>query len=207
MTDNEIIKYYVDLLIMQYRDKPNARAFVESVIRMAIMNQLPASLNDAFDLDTAEGVQLDTIAKYVNATRNGNNFSGPMTLTDAQFREFIKICIVSNSSGSSLYEIVNLLNIYFPGVIYTFDQKTMRLDYFFDATIGSQALAEFFIESGRLPKPMAVLLGVVIYIPNLQDIFLFRTYASPAPYGHGFNNYSSYDSSWTWIGYSDVIYP
>jgi len=69
MTAEEITQYYVDLLILQYRRKKNARATVGAFVRQVVANLLWLRLADAFDLDTAEGDQLDMLAKYIGITR------------------------------------------------------------------------------------------------------------------------------------------
>jgi hypothetical protein len=72
MTSEEITKYYVDLLILQYRLKPAARATVAAFIRQAVADNTALLLSPAFDLDTAAGRQLDTITKYVGVPREYN---------------------------------------------------------------------------------------------------------------------------------------
>lgn len=68
---NELLEYYKDLLIIQYRNKPKARLTVETYIRefLSIYNLLQ-NLNICFTLDHAYGEQLDIVAKYFGAVRN-----------------------------------------------------------------------------------------------------------------------------------------
>ncbi|MDR2674459.1 MAG: DUF2612 domain-containing protein, partial [Opitutaceae bacterium] len=68
MTLDEVIQYYVDLLIIQYRQKPRARATVAAFVRAAVADGLPPALADAFDIDTASGAQLDILAKYIGVS-------------------------------------------------------------------------------------------------------------------------------------------
>lgn len=73
MADTEVIEslisYYVDLLIVQYHNKTNARATIDAVIREGIANGLVFDVRDAFSVDTASGVQLDIIGQYVGVNR------------------------------------------------------------------------------------------------------------------------------------------
>jgi hypothetical protein len=190
MTTNEIVDYYVNLLILQYRGKPKARATIDALVRMAVVDQLPVALQNAFNLDTAEGVQLDTLGKIVGASRSGYDFSGPVTLDDENYRLFLRLAIVQNSAGSSLYDVQNILAAYFPDQIFVFDSQQMRINYFIDADAIDLQLAEFFIMAGRLPKPIGVQLGAIIYIETLDGVFGCRTNEVP---GYEWDAGTTYD--------------
>jgi hypothetical protein len=71
-TDNLIalVNYYVARLIIQYADKPKAQGIIALFVKQFIADDLATILRDAFNLDTAVGPQLDTIAKYVGLNRN-----------------------------------------------------------------------------------------------------------------------------------------
>ena len=75
MTDEELILYYVNLLIVQYYDKPKARAEIAAWVTEAVADQIVYQVQNGFDLDTAIGQQLTILGKYVNAPRivNGLN--------------------------------------------------------------------------------------------------------------------------------------
>lgn len=170
-TTQSIIDYYKNLLILQYHGKAKARATIDQLVKMVVADQLPTQVQDAFGLDSAEGVQLDVIGTIVGASRTGFDFSGPVTLSDDDYRQLIRIAIVQNSSGSSLYDVQALLAAYFPGIIYVFDHLGMRINYFVDSDAITPQLAEFFIMQGRLPRPIGVQMGVVVYIPTIDDFF------------------------------------
>ena len=65
----ELIKYFTDLLILQYRNKPKAKATIEALARQtfsdSVGNIFPIEVQKAYDLDTASGDQLDIIGKYI----------------------------------------------------------------------------------------------------------------------------------------------
>lgn len=70
MPENENLKeYYSNLLIIQYSNKTKAvesiKVFVGGVMTFDLINDL----RSAFDVETALGVQLDVLAKYVGAAR------------------------------------------------------------------------------------------------------------------------------------------
>ena len=206
MTTEEIIDYYAQLLILQYIGKNKAYATIKTLVKTVVMDQLPISVQDAFNIDTATGVQLDVLAKYAAVSRTGYGLMGPITLDDDDFRSLIKLGIIVNNSGSSLSIIQDLLNTYFPGQIFVFDYANMRLSYYIDSDVGSQDLAEMFVYQGLLPKPMGVQLSVVVYWPVLDNFFGFCTYDDETPANHGFNTYDDYDMDCPWISNSNIIY-
>ena len=89
MNIQDLIDYYVNLLIMQYKDKPKARATVEAYVTQVVSDQIGIAVRDAFDLETAVGAQLDILGRYVGAKRAVNGldinrtFLGMPPYTDA----------------------------------------------------------------------------------------------------------------------------
>lgn len=65
----EIIKYYINLLILQYRNKPKAKATIESLAKVLFEDingeVFLLKFQNAFDLDTAELEQLKALSKYI----------------------------------------------------------------------------------------------------------------------------------------------
>ena len=78
----QLIEYYQDLLIVQYHDKPKAKAMIKAEIEETLANLLDIQVRDAFDVDTAVGVQLDIIGKWVGVDRI---FKGQMFDNQAWF--------------------------------------------------------------------------------------------------------------------------
>ena len=207
MTTEEIVEYYAKLLIIQYREKEKAFDTIKAIVEPVIMDQLPVEVQDAFGIDTAVGVQLDVLGVYVGVDRNVYDFTGPITLDDSDFRTMVKIAIIKNGFGSSLADIQNLIWQFFEGGLLVFDFQDMRMGYFFDSTIGSLPLAEVFVKSGFLPKPMGVQLAALIYAPNIDNFFGCRTYELPPVNVHGFNTYIDYDEDAPWLSYHNAIIP
>lgn len=71
-----IINYYVNLLIVQYHNKPKAKATIALLINLIWANMIIFQIRDGFDWKTAKGVILDIIGKWVGCTRfyNGQLF-------------------------------------------------------------------------------------------------------------------------------------
>lgn len=78
MSVESISAYYANLLIAQYWDKPNAKAIINSLLTELLANDVPLSVLNGYDVETAVGVQLDTIGKYLGVTRyfTGQFFTG-----------------------------------------------------------------------------------------------------------------------------------
>lgn len=72
----ELIKYFTNLLILQYRNKRKARATIEALTQIAFSNDngeiFPIKVQNAYDLDTATGHQLDILGKYLGKDRKLN---------------------------------------------------------------------------------------------------------------------------------------
>lgn len=75
MTNDELIEYYKNLLIIQYYDKPKARAEIGLLVSQTIASQIVSQVLNGFDIETVIGAQLDIIAAYVGVNRivNGLN--------------------------------------------------------------------------------------------------------------------------------------
>lgn len=205
MTIPDIIEYYVKLLILQYKGQPRAQSTIRALIKPVIMDGVKFSVQNGFAVASAVGKQLDILGKYIGISRNGFDFSGPVTLDDDEYRKVLMLKIAQNNLGSSLFDIVGFLNLWFPGQIFIFDYADMSISYYIDSSIGDIELAEFFVEQGLLPKPMAVLLSSVIFGPNVTQFFGFRTYEHPAHNANPFNDYASYQLTWPWLTYQDNI--
>lgn len=75
--NEELIAYYTNLLILQYRTKSRAPDTISAIVRALMIYELIRSVENGYNIDTAVGVQLDVIAKYVGAERvvTGVDFS------------------------------------------------------------------------------------------------------------------------------------
>lgn len=67
---DDVKKYYADLLILQYRNKPKARKTVEMGIDIYTGDGLMFQFENILDIDTAVGAQLDLIGKILGCPRN-----------------------------------------------------------------------------------------------------------------------------------------
>ena len=210
MTTDQIAQYYANLLILQFLSKPKAYATLKANALPIIMDQLPIQIQNAFNLDetlgpVAVGTQLDVIGKYAGVSRIGNTFNGPVSLSDSDFIILIQIALIQNTYAADLATIQALLKQFFAGEILVFDHSNMHMDYFISSTIGSDTLAQFFVKQKRLPKPMGVQLGTLVYAPVINNFFGFRTTKVPKYFNHGFNLTTAYDMDCPFLSTKDGI--
>jgi len=168
---------------------------------------LPLAIQNAFNLDTAVGVQLDTLGKYAGVTRVVNTPSRVITLNDDDFRTLMKFAIVQNNSGSSLQQIENNLNIFFSGKFIVTDYKTMVISYIFSSTLGSADFFTALIKENLIPRPMAV--GIFIIAPPVIDSFFGYSFYETGginPNVKPYNTYEDFDNTWLYLQYQDFIF-
>lgn len=201
----DLIAYYANLLILQYRGKPKAYATISAVVAPVIMDQLPTQVQDAFSITEAVGVQLDVIGQYVGVSRTANTSTGEITLSDSDFVKLIQVGIVNNSNSSSLAAIQDLLFRFFPGEIKVFDYANMQMSYYLNSLGTSLDLAKVFISEGLLPHPMGVQIASVIYSPFINEFFGCRTYDLPGFDISPLNNYDSYQTDYPFLTYSEAL--
>ena len=67
-----LIQYYSALLPIQFRGLPKANATMNILVKQALADFMASQLADCYDLETAEGAQLDILAKYIGVNRNSN---------------------------------------------------------------------------------------------------------------------------------------
>ena len=207
MTAEELIKYYADLLIAQYRSKPKARATIELFAEIFVSEQMPMAVKTAFNLDDSIGVQLDVVGEYQGVIRTGPLLNGTLvTLNDSDFRALIELAIIVNFSEANSFEIKELLDNAFGSNILMTDYKGMRMGYFVDTAIGSSDMAQLFITSGLLPKPTGVELSSTIYSGDIDSFFGYQDYIFQDTSNRSpFNTYGSYDLNAPWLSYDDAL--
>lgn len=168
---------------------------------------LPLAVQNAFDIETAIGVQLDVLGKYVGVNRTSITPTRTIVLDDSDFRTLIKFAAIQNNAGSSLQNIENNLNLFFPNAFKLTDYKTMRMSYLFSDTIGSDNFFLALINEKLIPKPMAVGISI-IPVPDITAFFGYSTYEtnginnSVKPY----NTYEDFNNNWLYLQYQDFIF-
>ena len=108
---SEYTDYYADLLILQYKTQPKARATISALTEKVIADGILLDVINGFNLLTAEGKQLDILGKYIGLSRNVKEKIGsPATviLTDDQYRLLLQLKLICNTSYSATYGVLNM---------------------------------------------------------------------------------------------------
>lgn len=201
MADFDYGKYLSSLLIIQYNGKPKASATIEALAKM-FPDKLIMQVRDAFNLDTATGKALDTLAKYVGVNRFYYNTEGEIIrLNDDEFRILIKFKAISNTSTASHYDIDTALYDFFGTRVRATSDGNMQMTFFVpsDAT----NVIEAAIQQKALPTPLGVEANRIV----VQDkkFFGFVDYQDQyAVYKTGFRDYSNPDKDGETLNYDKV---
>lgn len=99
--------YYADLLIIQYRQKPKARATIKLGADLYLADGLVFQMQNILDIDTAIGAQLDLIGKILGVNRNIPGFT-----IDKEYFSFEKnplyIATVADLTALANYDTTNV---------------------------------------------------------------------------------------------------
>lgn len=68
-TVEALLEYYTNLLIIQYNQKPKARAHIRLLATQMMMNGVMLDVLNGYAIESAVGKQLDVIGKYVGVDR------------------------------------------------------------------------------------------------------------------------------------------
>lgn len=100
--------YYADLLIIQYRQKPKARATIKLGADLYLADGLVFQMQDILDIDTAIGAQLDLIGKILGVSRDIPGFT-----IDKDYFSFEKnplyIATVTDLTALANYDTSNVI--------------------------------------------------------------------------------------------------
>jgi len=176
---------YIKLLIIQYKNKPKARATIDLVASQLFSDDVYFQVNDAFNLDTAIGKQLDTLGKYIKLDRFLNDGT---KLNDEDFRILIKFRIIQNNSSHSHFSIDESIKLFFENTVIASSNNKMDIVYYIPEILEDVILAS--IQKKVLPRPMAVNLTVI----KKKDNKMF-----------GMSSYNTTTESILHTGFSDYL--
>lgn len=205
MTVDELVQYYLDLIILQYRNKSKALGTIDAFVRPAIMDNIAIEVQNAFNIETAVGAQLDILGKYIGAERRVLTFSGAVTLGDADYRTLLKIKIAINGLGSSLYDIQNFIVNQASNILQVFDHQTMQMSFYINSNYASLELAQALVRQNLLPKPMGVSFSSIVYLPDLSNIFGMQTYEYQGYPVSAFNSMEDFHADRPFIDYENAL--
>lgn len=114
------IKYYTDLLLYQYNDKTRARGTIDLLAGAAVCDLVALQIQDAFDIETAEGPQLDILGEYI-----GFNRVVPIVVPRPYFQLTDYIAPITNPIGLTDYNdpTLNANSVFY---LYIFQNTTFN---------------------------------------------------------------------------------
>lgn len=172
MATQDILNYYADLLILQYKTQPKARETIRAIVTEVYSNGLILDLINAFGIDTAVGKQLDILGKYIGLGRTVKDFIQPnhtIVLTDEQYHTLLKLKLIENINFSSTAQIKQLLYDVFPNDIRLYDDRDMTFEYWLSTKF--QDLIGVILDEDLLPLPMGIGYKVLIIDDDILDFF------------------------------------
>jgi len=155
------IGYYLNLLTHQYRLSPKLNALLYVLARkFDDVSECLVSMDLVFDLDVAEGAQLDALGTIVNVSRTvpfqPSNNVNPI-LDDDTYRILIKATIANNQWDGTIDGLYALWSELFPtGTIVVEDQQNMTANILMTGSFTS--IIQDLITHGMIvPRPEGVL--------------------------------------------------
>lgn len=164
---------YVNLLIKQYWEKPNARAEIEAqAATWEKVRDLLADLSPQLDIDTAVGKSLDVIGKIVGIRRNEITEVGLLAgpIDDDTYLFFIRLRIANNVTSALMVSddklsIQDVVQFGFDGFAWVVDNQNMTLSITIEDDFSTERILAI-INLGLLPKPAGVGYASVIQEPE-----------------------------------------
>ena len=205
---SDYAKYLANLLIIQYNNKPKAKSTIEALGDM-FPDELILSVRDGFNLETANGKQLDILSKYIGAERGYTNSNNQKSvLTDEEFRILLKLNIIINTGMATLYGLENsLYNLFGTGIRVVEGKDSggnpnMTLTYYIRSDWENIGLAA--VQQNILPHPTGV--GYTYNLSALTKYFGFVDYNDQNhPYSTGFRDYDDPTKAGEMYSYDKVI--
>lgn len=193
--------YYSNLLILQYHNKPKAKATVEATVGL-LPDELIQEVIAGFNIETAVGKQLDILGIYVGVDRFYDNEGVIESLDDEDYRILIKLKAIANTSDLSHKSLDDALYQFFGNDVRMDSEGNMEMSYFVPK--GKTAIIRAAIQKEVLPRPMGVR---VAYINEYDKVFFgFCTYENQAVnYKTGFRDYEDPDKVGEVLTYNKVI--
>jgi hypothetical protein len=138
--ENLPLSYYQQRLTSEYRNSPKMNALLTAFLqKLQDVTAVQVSMDTAWDLDTATGVQLDTLGVIVGVNRQMKDsvVSAGVVYTnfpDAQYRTLLKVQIAQNVWDGTLPGVYGVWNISLGALGYGMilqDEQDMSIDYIF----------------------------------------------------------------------------
>ena len=193
--------YLAGLLIIQYSHKPKAIATIKALSKMFPLD-LILQVRDAFDIDTATGVLLDMLGKYVGASRwYYNSLGEQVRLNDDEYRMLLKFKIISNTSNASHYDIDQALYEFFGTQVRATSLGNMQMTFF--VSEDAEKVFDAAVQQKCLPVPLGVEANKIV-VQNKKFFGLVTYQNQYAFYKTGFREYNNPDKDGETLTYDKI---
>ena len=163
---------YLDLITSQYKDKPNFTAFLTAFLTPLDDTETCAkTIRTAFDIDQAEGVQLDILGQILGVSRTVNfqPTTGSSTMTDEYYKLCLKARIALNTWDGTREKLEEALEQAFPESVFLVnDNQDMSMDIVYVTGSADQYLLELLQNGYLIPKPAGVQIN---YSTSADSVF------------------------------------
>ena len=194
-------EYYSNLLILQYHNKPKAKATIEAVVNL-LPDELIQEVINGFDIETAEGKQLDILGEYIGVDRFYTDEGEIKTLDDEDYRIILKLKAICNTSNLSHKSLDESLYNFFQNTVRMDSEGNMEMTYFVPKN--KTPIIPAAIQKEVLPKPMGVRCSYIIEYD--KKFFGFCTYNNQyAVYKTGFRRYNNPNKEGEMLTYNKRI--
>jgi hypothetical protein len=160
-------KFYLDLITSEHINKPKYKAWMTVLLTPFIdIINLNDQIKRAFDLNTAVGVQLDTLGKILvlnrQVTFQPTDGSSPI-LNDDYYRMILKAKVVKNQWKGTISNFYSFWNVLFqdqPLRVYLIDNQDMEPAVVVWSSQVTQMVQDLLANNYLIPKPAGLGLTV-----------------------------------------------
>lgn len=160
-------QFYLDLITSEHINKPKYKAWMTVLLTPFIdIINLNDQIKRAFDLNTAVGVQLDTLGKILvlnrQVTFQPTDGSSPI-LNDDYYRMILKAKVVKNQWKGTISNFYSFWNVLFqnqPLQVYLIDNQNMEPAVVVWSSQVTQMVQDLLANNYLIPKPAGLGLTV-----------------------------------------------
>ena len=190
-TDLDKPTRYSKLLIFQYQKEKAIKTINLFGLVILQLIEIYKKMIDAFDIETAQGKQLDLLGQIIGLERLLNN---GVYVNDETYRFFLKLQIILNYQLNTTYSIQNSLYNYFQNKIAYVDNRNMTAQYIFFEFLNNEIINILVQNKNILPVPAGV---NVSYIIKVEDKKIFGYYIAKTDTMADFiSGYTRADGDW-----------
>lgn len=173
------VDYYLRLITSEHANKPKYVSWMRVLLTPFVdAINLNKSIKSAFFINTAVGVQLDTIGKWLGLSRQVDfqpSDGSSSILNDKYYRMALKAKVVKNLWKGTIEDFYNMWQILFNGEdlqVYLADNQNM--DYVvvtWDSTTQDSMISDLLRNGYLIPRPAG--LGILYSDVDSDEIFGF----------------------------------